>query len=401
MPVISGVSPGYAPLLYTSTTAQDVINDTSQDVRSVLDATSVNDQTILLDFVSRIQLQILRASRWTFLLSDFIYFITVREQTKYYFGPAGQAPPGAVDTLLNLNDVDYINRSSVIDISNVNWLEKMDVPPYAQTLSFRDAQFRPGKPETWRNDLLNPSVIEVYPAPDNQNNWQPQPEAPYLSPVPGGALSLRTYAVMTTFVDSEGLESTPCDREGILTIPSAKLLKVHSPRLPQNVTSQGVAYNQYNVYAIATTNASVENGGELLQNASPIPIGIDWTEPTSGLLTNTAAPPSLNNITPMDGYIIGFRYFQQRQTVTSLATVLQVPDVYEDVIVAGVNWMAFQYLRLAQEAQMWQMIYMNGIRDMIRDRNAGPRENDYIHPDDAGLGIGQFVPYIDIFDYIR
>jgi hypothetical protein len=99
----------------------------------------------------------------------------------------------------------------------------------------------------------------------------------------------------------------------------------------------------------------------------------------------------------MDGYIITFRYYKQRQVVSDPSMVLQIPDIYKDIMVAGVNWLATRYLRLHQEAQMWQMEFNDGIRQMIRDKNLTPRENDYVQPDKAGLGIGAGVPYQDFF----
>ena len=100
-------------------------------------------------------------------------------------------------------------------------------------------------------------------------------------------------------------------------------------------------------------------------------------------------------------YIIGFRYYRQRQIVTSLADVVQIPDVYKDILIAGVNWLGTRYLRLHQESSMWQAEFMDGLRQMIKDRNLIPRENDFVRPDVTTIGIGSQVPYIDIFDYLR
>src|SRR5581483_8742966 len=36
------------------------------------------------------------------------------------------------------------------------------------------------------------------------------------------------------------------------------------------------------------------SGAEVLQNAAPIALGTNWTEPTTGLLTGTAPPPGAN-----------------------------------------------------------------------------------------------------------
>jgi hypothetical protein len=377
-----------------STTAQAIINSASQDIRQQL-AASGNDGQILLDYVNRTQLTLLRAVRWDFLLNtDIQYFITERQRTDYWIGPVGQGPTGAVDTKLNLTDFDIIQNGSVFDVSNQSQLGKTVQRPFSISLTTNDAQFRSGPPAEWRQDLSTPGLFQIYPAPDNNNTFTPVPESPYLITTVGGALAQRTYFVTVTFVDSLNNESTPCTREAIITIPANSLLTVVSPVLPFNLTTQGVSYNQYNVYASTTT------GNETKQTVSTIALGTNWTEPTSGLTTNGGAAPITNKLTIMDGYLIVFRYFRQRQVVSDPSAVLQIPDVYKDIMVSGVNWLASRYLRLAQDAQMWQMEFMDGVRQMIRDRNLLPRENDFIQPDKTGVGIGASVPYQDFFDYV-
>ena len=383
------------PVQTASTTVQAILNATSQDVRQQL-ASSGNDGSILFDYVNRIQLWMLRSSRWDFLLNlDTKYFITERERTDYWIGASGAAPAGAVDTGLNLTDLDMIERDTVFDVSNMSRLDKTKDRPFSLTLATRDAQFRPGKPAEWRQDLSTPGLLQIYPAPNNQNIYQPIPESPYLTTTTSGALAQRTYYVTVTFLDSLNNEGTACDREAIITIPANKLLVVQSPTLPFNVTTQGVSYNQYNVYA------STVSQSEKLQNVSPIALGTNWTEPGTGLTTTGVASPLTNNLTNMDGYLITFRYYRQRQIVTDPSAILQIPDVYKDIIVAGVNWLAYRYLRLMQDSQMWQMEFMDGLRQMIKDRNLIPKENDFMQPDGASIGIGANVPYQDVFDYIR
>lgn len=387
--------PGGGQIYSAQLTAQQIINAVSQDLRTQLDSSASTDQSILLDYINRVQLMLLRASRWDFLLSDTEFFITQREQTDYWIGPVGQAPPGAVDTALGLTDVDIIQKNSVLDVTNSRALKFNPVRPYSLTLSTRDAQFRPGLPANYRQDLtVSPNVIQLYPAPDNKNNYQPIPETPYLQTALGGSLAQRTYYVQTTLVDSLNLESAPAAREGFITIPANQLVTVKSPKLPFATTTQGVTYNQYKIYASTTSS------GELFQ-AGPIAIGTDWTEPISGLLTNTVAPPVNNSITMLDGYIITFRYYKQRIQITSTSQILQVPSDYKDIIVHGTNWLASQFLRLTEDAQYWRQEFQLGLQGMVRDRNMIPLAEDYLAPDYAGIGIGTQVPYSDVFDYIR
>jgi hypothetical protein len=100
----------------------------------------------------------------------------------------------------------------------------------------------------------------------------------------------------------------------------------------------------------------------------------------------------------MDGYLIRFRYYRSRQVVQNLTDTLQVPDVYKDIMCAGVNWFACQYLRIKDEAQLWLAIFKDGVREVIKDQNLQPKSNDYIVPDPASIGIGNNAPYSDTFD---
>src|SRR6185437_2991909 len=88
----------------TTTTVSSIINATSQDVRQVLGTTG-GDQTILIDYVNRISLQLLRQSNWTFLLSGAQRFLTREGVNDYWLGTSGSNPVGSFDTGLNLTDL--------------------------------------------------------------------------------------------------------------------------------------------------------------------------------------------------------------------------------------------------------------------------------------------------------
>lgn len=358
--------------LYTATlTAANIIDAVSRETRGVLDSTVTRDQTILLDYLSRVQLQVLRASKWEFSLSEPKYFVTEREQTDYWIGATASLPAGVVDTGLNLTDLDQISKGSVKDVTNNLILGKMDAPPLLNGLSYKDASFRPGTPLLYRFGLSVPGILSLYPAPDNQNTYQPVPETPYLTTSTSGALSARTYYVKTTFVDSLGNEGTASIQEGLISVPANKVLVVHSPVLAYTTTSQDVTYSQYRTYVSTTT------GGEQLQATTTY--GSNWTEPTTGLISGVT-PPTTSLLTAFDGYLMSFRYTKQRQLVSATADVLQVPNVYKDVLVDGVCMMAFKYLKLKDEAMDRQQSFMSGLRQLVHDRNL-TFDTDFIHPD--------------------
>ncbi len=148
-------------------------------------------------------------------------------------------------------------------------------------------------------------------------------------------------------------------------------------------------YNGYNVYASVAVivNGLVTNEGtETLQNVTPIAIGTDFIEPTSGLTTTGRVPPIVNTLQPVGAYIIRFKYFKNRLNLTDPNDFLQVPDDYKDVVISGVNSYAFKLLGKDQEAQASYQLYRQGLTEMIWDKNLFPEGVNFIRPD-----VGSYV----------
>jgi hypothetical protein len=367
-----------------SITVQNIVDAVSQDVRKLLGNTG-NDANILLDYTDRVHQQLLRVSRWTFLLSAPQQFMTQKGESDYWLGTAGSAPTSVFDTALNLTDIGNIKFDSVFDRSNFRPLKRTDESPLLSKFAFRDGQSRAGRPLLWRNSPDTPNVINLYPAPDNQNTYQPVPEPPDLKTVGGGAKAARTYYVRATYVDSAGLESAASD-EAQFYVPANSLLVVQKPNVPVGA-QPGITYGQFNIYISTTSNT--EQQVATLQSA-------DWTEPTSAL-TFGAAYPTVNNITPLGGYIIEFRYYKARTTLAALSTVLQIPDQYKDIVVSGVQYHAFKYLKQVQDAQASKAEYQAGIQQIIHDMNLFPQGPQFIRPDSASISSG-FPTSLEVSD---
>lgn len=357
-----------------TTTAQDIINCTSQDVRAVIQTTGA-DQAILLDYTSRIVNELLRFSRWKFQLSAPQVFLTTPGITDYWMG-AGNKPNGTVDTGLELSDIFSIVPGEVIDRTQPKRLAKTDSPPVGQRFEM------PGKPGIWRNAPDTPYILNIYPPP-NQNTHQFIPKPAILSANAAGALPQRTYYVSLTFGDNCGGESV-ASAEQAYTLPAHFLLTVSSPVLPLTTdavslqTPTGPTIQFYNVYASTTP------GGERKQ-VSSVALGTDWTEPTSGLISSGPAAPTQNTLAILGGYIIEFKYYQTRPVVTDVAQIIPIPDTYKDVVCAGVNWLTFKYLEMDENAQLWKSVFEAGKSQMVKDANLNPRGEEFIRPDSASI----------------
>lgn len=380
MPIVVTTSATATPGTGASTTCQNIIDSVAQDIRQQLQSTvGSGSAAILMDYVNRVQLQLLRLSQWRFLKSDLKRFLTSEGVTDYWIGTTGSGsiPSSAVDTGLNITDIDWVDRNSVLDRSNFRGLFETLETPLNSLYSYQDASMRPGRPRLWRYDKTStPYLFNVYPTPDNQNGTQPFPEGVALTTTAGGALSARTYYVKVSFVDSKGGESVASSEKAIY-VPANYLLTVKAVAPIFASTDLGVTINRYNVYASTTSE------GETLQNVSPTSNVSDWTEPGTGLTTSGASPLTNATIAKMGGYLIEFRYFKLRPQVTAVSDVLVIPDIYKDVVIAGVNVLASKFLNRYQDIQFWGQVFMDGMKGMIRDKNIFPQGPQFMRPDGA------------------
>lgn len=373
-------------------TVQDVIDAVSTDVRQVLSNTGADAATITT-WIQRVEYSLLYFTKWDFLLSDTKTFLTKQGVTGYWVGPVGTNPAGTADTGLNLNNLKWVKHGTVYDRSNFKTLGSIAEPPVSAVLSYTDGSFRPGRPALYRSNVDTPNILNIYPAPDQQNDRSPQPEPPIVSSTAGGALPARVYFITATFVDALGGESTAPAFMTELYVPANSLAVVQAPVPMVSANDAGVPYNQYNIYASSTSNLPQD---AVLQTASPLSTGVNWTEPNTGLLTVGDGPPSTNGAIPLNGYVIQFRYYLQEDVLTSTSQVLLLPDRYKEVLVAGVNWYALQFIGRQQEAMVWIQRFMEGRVGMIRDRNQQNRFADYISPDPSS--IGGTLPTIETID---
>lgn len=131
--------------------------------------------------------------------------------------------------------------------------------------------------------------------------------------------------------------------------------------------------NTNNVWRIIVTT------GGLLQTVS---LG-----PASGVIVPSSNPPTNSALTPLYGYVMSFRYQQERVTITDPANFLQIPFQYYDVVVAGVNYYSNLYTAKSEDlefkAAAWKREFMEGLAQIRRDLRVNFRNTDVIMPDPA------------------
>jgi hypothetical protein len=120
---------------------------------------------------------------------------------------------------------------------------------------------------------------------DNVATLDP-PGPPVLGQVSGGGPGATVYYVKTTYVNARG--ETVGSGESSLAVLVGNVLTVTSPpvvlyTVGPTSTSGALAYNVY---------VSTSPGAETQQNASPIRVGTNWTEPGAGLVSGAPPPTS-------------------------------------------------------------------------------------------------------------
>ena len=109
------------------------------------------------------------------------------------------------------------------------------------------------------------------------------PAAAGLSSISGGSLGAATAYVVLTYVNLFG-ETSP-STESSAAVAGGNLLVVASPPAAGNAIG-------YNVYAGSVS------GTEKLQNTSPLPVGQNWVEPSTGLAATGSTPPATSSAGP-------------------------------------------------------------------------------------------------------
>lgn len=356
-------------------TVSDVADGTIQEVQNAFSASG--SSSVLISYVDRIQREIVRRRRWDWMKSATQQFVTSLGQTQYWIGATGGASTGQVDTGLNLTDVYEIAASTVLDRNGFTDLAQFEEPPLVPGEENRDTTYIMDSPRWFRMDEGTPNLLEIYPSPMKAPDYLLFPLPPLCGTAVSGALAARTYFVKVTFVDSLGGESTGPVQATQISIPANSVLVVHPPQPGVTTSGTGVSYNRYKVY-VSTTE-----GSELLQSTS-VSTTSTWQEPNGGLIAGVGVPTS-STLSPLNGFIIQFRYFKKITRLTSLSDSLLIPPRYIDVVIAGVNWLGAQYNpadgRGSKKMTDWFAVYNSGVVSMIRDTNPFPGTELFIRPD--------------------
>lgn len=84
--------------------------------------------------------------------------------------------------------------------------------------------------------------------------------------------------------------------------------------------------------------------------------------------------------------VIQFRYMKTRNKVSQPTDILQIPNDYQDLLIAGVNMFFTMYMDhdpSYAKSSLWAGLFKEGIRSMRKEMNLNFRNTDFISPDSA------------------
>lgn len=392
-----------------SFTVQNVVDACQRDFMQAIGGSHAN----LVDYVNRAQLMILRERNWKFMESGVQQFLTQKGQTQYWIGATGAAPVYTVNTKLDLTAKEYIMRDSVRDLVSGKDLMETKHATVRGGMRNDDGSFIYGRPRQWRNSPDTPDILEIYPAPDQQNTFVPVPEAPYISMATGGANDIftgpATYYFSCTFSSLpangladgtgasnpvvEGLASqtvrVDIPGDSVAGVPVRYTLTAYPPVPP---LGPGAAYTplstglKWSLYI---------GGSDGAQNRVYTGQALTQTITVPATTSAHASPLTVATLPPLGGYVINFKYYKAHASLALVTDTSLIPSKYFDVMVAATNLLAAEYLRdysAGREADVayWSNMYREGIRTMTLEENSAPRNPDHIRPDQAASGSFQW-----------
>ena len=96
------------------------------------------------------------------------------------------------------------------------------------------------------------------------------------------------------------------------------------------------------------------------------------TPPTTAAINSQ--PPQTSTIQPLNAYVIQFRYYRMRNPIVNPTDVLQIPYMYKDIVIAGVNYLANLYMNRndgvqpSAKSNIWKRDFEQGLaQDYVAD----------------------------------
>jgi len=216
--------------------------------------------------------------------------------------------------------------------------------------------------------MSNPQIL--YPS------QPPIPAAPSVSTTSGGTQPVRTYYVSVTYVTLQGESlSSP---ETVAAVLANSLLVVTSPATPNYLDAPSFP-TQYNVY-IATAS-----GAERLQTATPIALGTNWQEPTSGLIPGQLAPTGWGTLLKLS---LPPRMLPYGEGEAERSDAISASGLVQTIFLWSSEYASFemQWLARGQEAAAWQDFLKTAIKgtpfDYYPDADA-PQYSTYFSTEKA------------------
>lgn len=325
----------------TTTTAGIIVASCQGDFQRLIGVQ--NNQWV--DWIDRVHQRILRHSRWRFQQTqvEAQQFYTTAGQVAYFLG-SGTLPGSA--SITNVA-IDATQNPPVATITAANNY----VVGNGQTVVIT------GLTHTVLNNTW--SLVQAFPG-------------SFTFQMPAGTAGVAstpdTGTANTVFNTNLALADLDLIVDGTVLLRGI-------PGIPQGSVSQTVSN--------LAGGGLISTGGLGLYRVTTVPFDISgvWSLPSPPKAFLIRSNNVMELYPPPDNkYTVEFQYQASRAGITNFNSVLQVPDYYRAVVVAGVNELAAAYLakdpsgaRFAQEVVYWHDAFEDGLRSMIRDKQLFPR----------------------------
>ena len=227
----------------------------------------------------------------------------------------------------------------------------------------------------------------------------PVPSAVYLPPTGNSVLAITRSGLLTTTTYSAS--QSPSTFWG-LQDGSGGLWQVTTNSTGQLEVISLTGYTgTVNVfpYVLLTDISGISTWKITVTSAGFLQATLYSTPPTTAAINSQ--PPLTPSIQPLNAYVIQFRYYRMRNPIVNPTDVLQIPYIYKDIVIAGVNYLTNLYMnrndgtQSSAKSNIWKHDFEQGLAQIRRDLRINYRKTDFISPDPASqyvVGNQQGIP---------
>lgn len=155
--------------------------------------------------------------------------------------------------------------------------------------------------------------------------------------------------------------------------------------LPEGMVDSGLHISD--IWRIKQDSVKNTTTGLTLSRIGEAPIGpLASVKMSPRQYRNDSSSPLVLSIYPPPDKVstIQFRFYEPKHDLKAEQSV-QLPEDYQDILVAGINLLGCQYLKRPNDIQIWAELFREGKKQMLRDQRGYGNHADFMKGDSAGI----------------